>query len=205
MDPLVADYHETEDAFPLVYNLGRISLEWNMVEHFFTALIWELLGDFPTGMAVTGGMGNVSKADVILRLVRQRIRNQSVIDRIEFACKAFNILRGNRNILIHSHSIFQPETDHKPTWRRATGRGPNAHASVEADLRDLEELIAQICTLGKFAIDMMPFIRTRNRRGFNKKSLQLPDEFPLPRSLATIPEDPVETAPARRNRRKGKI
>jgi len=64
----IADYHETEEALPLVYNLGRVSLEWNMVEHFFTAMIWELLGDYRAGMAITSGMGNTSKADVVLRL-----------------------------------------------------------------------------------------------------------------------------------------
>src|SRR4051812_4499434 len=69
-EPLDPDYHESEDAFLLVYNLGRLSLEWNMLEHFFTVMIWEMLGDFPTGMAVTGGMGNQSKADVILKLAR---------------------------------------------------------------------------------------------------------------------------------------
>src|SRR5262245_51174286 len=106
MDSFIADYHEAEEAFPLVYDLGRLSLEWNMVEQFFTALIWEFLGDYPTGIAVTGGMGNRSKADVILKLSRDRIGNSDVVDRVEFACKVFNILRENRNMLMHSHSIF---------------------------------------------------------------------------------------------------
>jgi hypothetical protein len=140
MGSFIADYHETEEAFPLVYNLGRVSLEWNMVEQFFTALIWELLGNYPVGMAVTGGMGNQSKADVVLRISRERIRNPETFDRIEFACKVFNILRTNRNILIHSHSIFRSEVGGKPIWRRATGKSPHGHISAEADFKDLEEL-----------------------------------------------------------------
>lgn len=71
-ETFIADYHETEDAFPLVYDLGRLPLEWNMVEQLFTALIWEYLGDHGIGMAVTGGLGNKSKADVLLGLARQR-------------------------------------------------------------------------------------------------------------------------------------
>jgi hypothetical protein len=74
MGSFIADYHETEEAFLLVYNLGRISLEWNMVEQFFTAMIWELLGDYSAGMAITSGMGNQSKADVVLRLSQERSR-----------------------------------------------------------------------------------------------------------------------------------
>ena len=47
MGSFIADYHETDEVFPLVYDLGRISLEWNMVEQFFTTMIWKLLGDYP--------------------------------------------------------------------------------------------------------------------------------------------------------------
>jgi hypothetical protein len=119
-------YHETDEAAVLVYNLGRLSLEWNMVEHFFSTLIWELLGDYPTGMTVTGGMGNQSRADVILGLARQRIKNPDALDRIEFACKTFNTLRENRNILIHSHSIYPPENGGKPICGERAARVPLA-------------------------------------------------------------------------------
>jgi hypothetical protein len=67
-----ADYHETDEAVPLMYQLARVSLEWNMVEHFFAALIWEMLGDFRTGKAVTGGMGSQSRADVVLGIAPAR-------------------------------------------------------------------------------------------------------------------------------------
>lgn len=39
-----------------------------MVEQFFTALIWRYLGNDQLGMAVTGGLGNQSKADVLQAL-----------------------------------------------------------------------------------------------------------------------------------------
>src|SRR5688572_9223636 len=111
----IPDYHETEEAMPLVYNLGRMSLEWNMMEQFFTGLIWTYLGDHGVGMAVTSGLGNQSRADVLLGLARQRKNKPELLKRVEFACKAFNILRENRNMLIHSHSIFASSTG-KPHW-----------------------------------------------------------------------------------------
>jgi hypothetical protein len=169
MDKFIPDYHETEEAFPLVYDLGRVSLEWNMVEQFFTTIIWEILGDYSTGMAVTSGMGNTSKADVVLRLSRERIKDQDTLDAIEYACKAFNILRVNRNILVHSHSIFRAENGSKPQWRRATGKGPAGHISAEADLADLERLIAEICTLGLFVTDLIPFLHRQRRKHWPKK------------------------------------
>ena len=186
----VADYHETHEAFPLVYNLGRFSLEWNMVEQFFTALIWEFLGDHGVGMAVTAGLGgNQSKADVVLGLVRQRKDNPDLIDRVEFACRAFNILRENRNMLIHSHSIF-PTENGKPHWRRATGRGPVGHLSVEANFEDLERLIAETASLGLFVVKLIPVIRPRTA---DLELRALPDKFPLPRKLSQpAPEDPTD-------------
>ena len=208
--PLDADYHETEEAFPLVYDLGRVAIEWNMVEHFFTAMIWELLGDFPTGMAVTAGMGNQSKADVILKLARERIRNPDVLDRIEFACKTFNTLRENRNMLVHSHSIFQPEEPGaKPSWARAVSRGgPTAHAWTEADLGDLELLIAQICNLGLFVTALTAFLHPRTRRRLRKLGVRhptLPDKFPPPRILTqSRPEAPPTGKPPRRSSRKSR-
>jgi hypothetical protein len=190
MNTFVADYHETEEAFPLVYDLGRISLEWNMVEQFFTAMIWELLGDYPTGMAITSGMGNTSKADVVLRLSRERIRDDDTLEAIEFACKAFNVLRENRNMLVHSHSIFRGEDGKKPHWRRATGKGPAGHISVEADLADLERLISEICALGFFTTGLVPFLHRRRRKHWpNNKKPSLPIRFPLPALLVR----PLET------------
>jgi hypothetical protein len=189
MSDFVADYHETEEALPLVYDLGRVSLEWNMVEQFFTAMIWELLGDYPAGMAVTGGMGNVSKADVVLRLSRERIRDEDTLEAVEFACKAFNVLRENRNKLIHSHSIFRSENGGKPHWRRATGKGPTGHVSVEADLADLEKVIAEICNLGKFTTALVPFLHRRRRKHWPDKTRpRLPAKFPMPSPLVQVPE-----------------
>lgn len=193
------DYHETKEALPLIYNLGRLSLEWNMVEQFFTALVWELVGDYPTGMAVTGGMGNQSKADVILRISRNRVRNADTIDRIEFACKAFNILRENRNILIHSHSVFSPEVGEKPTWRRASGRDPTGHLSTKADFDDLDRIIAQICMLGIFATQLIPFLRSKRKRAWRGGGPpSLPEKFPLPELLHTPTEKPTTKGPTKR-------
>ncbi|SDN64331.1 hypothetical protein [Afipia sp. GAS231] len=204
MGSFIADYHETEEALPLVYNLGRLSLEWNMVEQFFTTIIWELLGDYSSGMAITGGMGNTSKADVALRLSKQRLKDQDVLNAISFACKAFNILRVNRNMLIHSHSIFRGDNGDKPQWRRATGKGPVGHASAEADFEDLERLIAEVCTLGLFVTALVPFLHPKRRKHWRNKSRpQLPTEFPMPSLLVQPPEPESQKAKEKAARKKG--
>lgn len=205
MNLFVADYHETEEALPLVYDLGRVALEWNMVEQFFTAMIWELLGDYGAGMAVTSGMGNLSKADVVLRLSRERIHATDTLESLEFACKASNILRQNRNVLIHSHSIFRAAGGGRPQWRRATGKGPAGHVSVEADFEDLEKLIAEICTLGLFTVALVPFLHEKRRKHWpNKARPELPAKFPLPNLLATLTEPTPTTAKRPAESKKGK-
>ena len=174
-----------------------------MVEQFFTATIWELLGDYRAGMAMTSGMGNTSKADVVLRLARERIRDRDALDAVEFACKAFNVLRENRNILIYSHSIFRGENGGKPHWRRATGRGPGGHISAEADFADLERIIAEICALGLFMVALTPFLHRRRRKHWpNKTRPELPAKFSLP-TLLKQPSEP-STSPNKKGNRSRK-
>jgi hypothetical protein len=179
MGSFIADYHETEEAFPLVYDLGRVSLEWNMVEHFFTMTIRELLGHYPNNTA--GQIKNLSKADVVRRLAREKIEDGDVRSAINFACGAFSILRANRNALLNSHSIFRGEKGEKPQWRRTTGQGPAGHASVEADLVDLEQVISDICDLGKFVIALVPFLHKRRQKNWpGGIRPTLPEKFPMP-------------------------
>jgi hypothetical protein len=202
MDSFVADYHETEEAFPLVYDLGRISLEWNMVEQFFTATIWELLGHYPTGMALTGRLGNISKADAVLRLARERIKDKDVLGAIEFACKSFNILLVNRNAVLNAHSIFRGENGEKPSWRRATGKGPVGHASTEADLADLERLIEEVCNLGKFVVALFPFLHKRHQKRWEGGIRpSLPERFSMPSLLVQTSELPDERPKRTRSRK----
>jgi hypothetical protein len=201
MGSFVADYHETEEAFPLVYDLGRISLEWNMVEHFFTMTIRELLGHYPVNTA--GQIKNISKADVVRRLAREKVSDKDVLSAIEFSCSAFSVLRANRNALLDSHSIFGGEDGEKPQWRRATG--PIGHASVKADLVDLEQVISDICDLGKFVIALVPFLHKRRQKGWQGGVRpKLPDKFPMPVLLVQTSEAPDDGADSQtRSTKKG--
>ena len=166
----------------MVYDLGRISLEWNMVEHFFTMTIQELLGHHPDNAA--GQIKNLSKADVVRRLAREKIEDRDVRSAINFACGVFNILRANRNALLNSHSIFRGEGGEKPQWRRATGQESASHASVEADLADLEQVISDICNLGKFVIALVPFLNRRREKGWpGGVRPALPEQFQMPALL----------------------
>lgn len=202
MGSFIADYHETEEAFPLVYDLGRISLEWNMVEHFFTMTIREMLGHYPSNTA--GQLRNLSKADVVRRLAREKIEDGDVRSAINFACGAFSVLRANRNALLNTHSIFRGENGGKPQWRRTTGQGQVSHASVAADIVDLEQVISDICDLGKFVIALVPFLHERRKKSWpGGIRPALPEKFPMP-ALLTQTFEPVNDSVGTRTRSKKK-
>lgn len=182
----VADWHEKEDAWPIVFNLGRIALEWSMLEQFFTALIWHLLGDHGIGMAVTGGMGNQSKADVVKGLAKQIFSDEQVLADFDFACKAFNILRENRNQLLHSHSIF-PTFKGNVNWRRATGRGPSGHLTTVASFDDQEDMIASIVKLGMFTVDLVGVTHAKKE---SREFIARRERFPMPKPFKQLPVSP---------------
>jgi hypothetical protein len=184
----VPDWHEREEAWPIVYNLGRLSLEWNMVEQFFTALIWQLLGDHRIGMAVTGGLGNQSRADIVLNLAREQPDSEILVKEIEFACKAFNIIRENRNILIHSHTIL-PREDGSVSWRRATGKGPTGHLTAIASFQDLEDIIESTVLLGLYTCDLIGLIHAAREGREPKRHM---DRLPMPKRLKQLKAEKPE-------------
>jgi hypothetical protein len=59
--------------------------------------------------------------------------------------------------------------------------GSKGHTGVLADLADLENLIAVICQLGLFVVDLVPHVRPRDKR---KSSL--PEKFALPERLVDV-------------------
>lgn len=182
---LQTDWHEHEEAAELVYLLGKFSLEWNMVEQFQTGFLWELLGEQSTGMAITGNLGNRSKSAIISDLASQRPDADVLLPSIRSAEKTFSSLQANRNILLHSHSIF-PRGDKKPEWRKATGRGPHGHVSVFADENDLEILTAQVVEIGRFYVELTCYSHCV-RRG---ESYDLPEDLSSPLKLRIVDKNP---------------
>jgi len=58
----ISDFHTSSAGMVAVYLIGIISIEWNYLEHQLSVLIWQILGDFETGGAITSQTQNVSRA-----------------------------------------------------------------------------------------------------------------------------------------------
>lgn len=177
-----ADYHETEDCLLPMWLLGRISVDWNYCEHQMGVLIWHYFDDIGKGIAVTGSLGNQSKADLLLNFVRQYERSKAVANRTEFAAKAFNRLRESRNILIHSHSVV-PHESGKLAWTRAGSPIGRGHKSVLADVNDLHALHDEIIKLTKFMLQITYYQIARKKGG---KRPKLPRIYALPNMLSAL-------------------
>ena len=176
-EPFYPDWHESEEAVPLVYLLGKISLEWNMAEQFQTGFMWSLFGDFATGMAVSANLGNRPKQAIIAELVEQRSDASKLLPFLKQTSRNFSALQENRNLLVHSHTIFRQAG--KPEWRKATGKGPNGHISVLADADDLETIVSQIVELAQAFVHMVCFLKASE----NGKSYRLPSKLAEPLRL----------------------
>ena len=174
------DWHETEEALPLVYLLGKVSLEWNMAEQFQTSLMWSLLGSNAVGMAVTGNLGNRPKQAIIAELLDERPDGLKLRSLVKQTGRNFSALQEARNLLVHSHSIFRGSG--KPEWRKATGKGPHGHISVLADEDDLLLIVEQIVELAQAYVGLICYLQaTRNGEDY-----ELPNKLSEPIRLRPL-------------------
>lgn len=170
---------------PALYLLGRISIEWNFCEHFIGTLIWHYVGGTFKGAAITANLGNQSKADMLLTLARRFETDAAFVGCVEFATTAFNRLRENRNILMHSHSIG-PHESGKLEWRRTSSTAPMGHVGSLVGSDDMMANLNAIAALGFFTLAL-------SLRKFAKRKRQpvppLPERFPVPDKLTQLPPD----------------
>jgi hypothetical protein len=142
------DYHEHEEFQPAMLMLAHFVIQWNWAEHNFNVLLWALSGDFYTGAAYTAGLGNQSRADLMLATARRKEADPEILGLIEFCVKAFGRIKDNRNSLVHAHSISFGEEEHeKPRWTRASSNPRALHVYCLADKSDIIENLEGACRL----------------------------------------------------------
>ncbi len=178
------DFHETDEALVAVWLLGKISISWNYCEHQMGVLVWHYFDDTSKGIAVTSSLGNKSKADLLLNLVSQFEENEQIAELTKLCAKAFNTLRQNRNILMHSHSLYREENG-KLAWTRSGFSKGTSHKSIFADEGDLTKLYENICWLTSVVIEI-----TCHQMGAKNKTPieELIETFEQPETLQAVPE-----------------
>lgn len=182
------DYHEHEDFQSAMLALSHLVIQWNWAEHFFNVLLWQYTGDIHTGSMYTAGLGNQSRADALLALAKRHEEDLDILDRIEFAIKAFGRIKDNRNALVHAHSVsYEPDEEEKPRWTRGSKNPKNIHVYCFADANDITKNLNAACRLGVFLLDIVKYYASPQRK---RPSLE---KFPLPDALVSYPVPRIGT------------
>lgn len=168
--------------------LAHFIVQWNWAEHNFNVLLWALSGDFQTGAQYTTGLGNQSRADLILARARRIEKDAEILELIEFCVKAFGRIKDNRNALAHAHSISQYPEEEKPRWLRASKNPKALHVYCFADLDDISANIEGACLLAMLLNQITCFYISR----FEEKPRPSLGKFEIPNPLIPIPVPLIE-------------
>jgi hypothetical protein len=85
--------------------IGRIALQHTSLEYQLESMVWFYMGDTDKGHIATARMGMTEITDVLQTLVEWTEPDDGVADSIEWAIRCFNILRLNRNSVIHGYNF----------------------------------------------------------------------------------------------------
>jgi hypothetical protein len=85
--------------------IGRIALNHTGLEYQLECLVWLYMGDVDIGHVATSQMTTVEILKALETLVDWREPDDVVADEIEWSISAFNILRVNRNSIIHGFNF----------------------------------------------------------------------------------------------------
>jgi hypothetical protein len=182
--------------------LGLITHYWNNLEVAFAIIPWLYSDDKLSGLFIN----RLSARDLLAatgEIMGHREPNARVRSAVEFAISALNIIRENRNILVHSlHIAAENRTD--VAWVRQSKSNPIYRIMTRANLRDLRTLYTAMMRLDEYLdglIGRIDYDRNYPSPGMFEldKRPALPRRFPLPRKLEQI--DPRAPRSAKRQPR----
>ncbi len=94
-----------EPHYPYVFAVGVLQRIWVAAERDFEALIWHYLGvNSEVGEAITTEIGSRTRGQILKSLATEKERVQSTLEVVRNACVCFDVLRTNRNLLVHSRT-----------------------------------------------------------------------------------------------------
>ncbi len=138
---------ESKDSLEtrLLLALGLVARNWTLAEQAIEQIIWYYL-KLPVGIgrSVTVHIQNASRLSVIRNLLEHFEKDEKAKNRIVGALAAFDVLRQNRNVLIHSTYAVEIDFIELARTNRRTGQDTiKIHVSpetIEAVAADIESL-----------------------------------------------------------------
>jgi hypothetical protein len=172
--------------------VGLVALNWNDVEEILERLIWYYLGSDEVGHIITSKMHNQSRCNVLTNLADARESLPQIKVRIDHFAAVFDILRLNRNAIIHSVNFNLHHASETVSLERLTKtirtREYDTYSMPIDALTKLNEQMVQLESFGKNLIAVM-----RKRSGLIdqpffdwEKPPPLLEIFPLPEKLNSL-------------------
>ena len=187
--------------------LGEITHNWNFLEYQVAYLTSLYTLDEEATYSIASRLRNAEATTALLQLVREREHRVRIISAVEFAVSAFHRLRENRNVLVHSHHVFEITGKHV-LWTRRSKTNPNNMVMILGTIRNLRKIAADIARLQAYFSGLIAFTHYESSKHmaetdeFIREVLKklgprppLPKRFPLPRKLEETPPSPPRAAP----------
>ena len=173
--------------------VGLSTLNWNSVEETLERLLWHYLVSDEVGHIITSKMQNMSRCDVLEALVEAREAIPQVRERALHFIKAFDILRVNRNAIVHSVK-FTMDASENTLWfeRLRKSIRSREYDTYSMPAETLEKLADQMAELDEFGKTLLKIMQRRaglvEQPFFEwEKPPPWPDMFPLPEKLSSLP------------------
>ena len=164
--------------------LGRITHDWNFLEHQIAVLCWLYTKDIEAAHVFTSRLRNAERAAALLEISERRDARPRVRGAIKFLVGAFNILRENRNALVHSHHWHLSGDD--VVWTRGSKSKPTTLITALASLSDLRELHSDIVKAREYADGLQNYLMPDDYMNPGRWVLKrdtLPRRFRKPRKM----------------------
>jgi hypothetical protein len=175
--------------------LGDACLVWNFLEDSVKYILPKYM-NAQEAYAVVSVLGNQTKIDFIMHVVRSKEKDQEFLARMEYFAKAFSICRENRNILLHSILITKPPTAH---LKKPSKSSPGKYVKYKYDSDVVKRAIDDMNAVWVFLGKLMVLIYTRTIEDLSEelrhrvkpwaRHQPLPDIPPLPRKIAPLPPE----------------
>jgi hypothetical protein len=180
--------------------IGRIALQHTGLEYQIEALIWTYFGDTDKGHVATAKMGMTQKIEALKTLVEWTEPDDGIADAIEWAIKCFEVVRDNRNSVVHGYNFKADQSSGKLfIEKRKPGMVFDSHLQFEITPGVLAGICNEQMNLSSYIYLLQKIIDRRGPESIGpgipapSEPSPLPNRCALPSSLDPLPHQAPES------------
>lgn len=130
--------HKHDEEYYMI--VGYLTVQCNHFESALSSLTCAVAGiDFNERHTFLRHFGNVSVCEFLRDIATSRSRNEDAHRAISAACAAFDVLRGNRNLVLHNNMTLKQDVNGH--WQEVIRSKPtNKMKNARTDLVSLDKI-----------------------------------------------------------------